>query len=297
MKFNFKNIFNFSSINNQDFDLSLLRAKPQLDGKKFSIVDFYYNFFQPSDYFHAYVGDEKAGRSCTYYWDSFDSFEKFEKNIQLNKDLKYYLDHPIEYSINKLAHRNFKELEQFDDTIDLCLGDSYTFGVGLHREHIWTSLLEKDNDIEVYNGALPGSGILTWYRTLRYISSKKTIRNLYILIPIGFARYEYYDPAVNNYKELNVYIPTFEKEEGLWPLMAEENISFMFAMGIDAVEGFCNRNNINFYFVTSKDIMMEKDLEGSYKEKNIPARDNRHFDTHYHLKILDIFKKKVGKLA
>lgn len=293
MKFNLKNIVASSGVNSQDFDLSLLRYKPELDGKKFGILDYYFNFYQPSSYFHAYIDEQKAGKACSYYWDTFDTFEKFEKNIQVNKELEYYIDHPIKYTINKLSHRNYKELDQFDDTIDLCLGDSYTFGVGLHREHIWPTLLEEHSNIEIYNAALPGSGILTWYRTLRYICSKKSVRNVYAFIPIGFPRYEFYDPNFDNYKQLNVHLPHFENQKSYWPLMVDENISLLYAIGVDAIEGFCNRNNINFYFITSKDTMMEK-LEKEYEEKNIPARDNRHFDTYYHKKIIELFKKKVG---
>jgi|AntAceMinimDraft_13_1070369.scaffolds.fasta_scaffold01235_12 hypothetical protein len=64
---------------------------------------------------------------------------------------------PITYNFNSLGYRT-KEINQLDNNFLLTFGCSYTEGVGLRTDQIWTDHISKYLSLDLYNAAKQASG-------------------------------------------------------------------------------------------------------------------------------------------
>lgn len=94
----------------------------------------------------------------TVFYLSTDSKEVFKKNKAImGPDWKYY-NNPIEYKFNSAGYRT-KEINDLETDFVLTFGCSYTEGVGLHTEDIWTHHVSEYLGYDLYNHAKGGTGM------------------------------------------------------------------------------------------------------------------------------------------
>jgi hypothetical protein len=121
------------------------------------------------------------------FWMSPDSQEKFIKNPRPG-----YTETSIIYKHNSHGFRSKEfELDSEKPSI-LCVGDSFTYGIGVKEEHAWPSIIaESFPSHNVYNLGIPGAA---WDTITRYIVNASELFNtkLVLIYWPEVVRYELY---------------------------------------------------------------------------------------------------------
>lgn len=122
--------------------------------------------------------EEDANTSIWYT--STDDKETFKKNKTiLGKDWKYY-DNPILYKFNSSGYRT-KEISELSNKFMLVFGCSYTEGIGLHTEDIWTHHVSTYLQHDLYNHAKGGTGMdIQYYNGTLWNMSRRSKPELVI---------------------------------------------------------------------------------------------------------------------
>jgi len=140
--------------------------------------------------------------------DSEKLWEKRKKNSILvrevgdtmsltQREVDYYIDHPILYSVNSMNFRGPGIFEEGKKHV-LFLGDSHVSGVGLHYKHTASCYLNDYYTKQGYNFinlGIHGSGRETCYRLLAYYAHFYDIRKVFIFSPHPY-RYEFREPYI-----------------------------------------------------------------------------------------------------
>ena len=102
-------------------------------------------------------------------WVGADFESTFEENIKKYPEyLQYYVDNPITYKVNKQYFRStFDFKPNKKKKVNLFLGCSHTFGIGLHWEHTWPYLLSQNLDEDIINLGVPGGCMEVSYINLK----------------------------------------------------------------------------------------------------------------------------------
>lgn len=205
--------------------------------------------------------------SGTFEWIPSDSYQKFTQNLTKhseNKDsmfyrsLMFYKDNPIVYSINKEGFRD-DPLDTKPQEVDLYLGCSFTFGIGVHTENTWVYKVQKYLNFPSINASVPGSGVMTHYRMLVMLSSKFKIRNVFHFTDFEQSRVEWYKEVLDKNKSfLTKYKNMIPSDVEFSPDLMENvfnsrNITYMQHLCKYAMKGFCQDANINLYTVYHSD--------------------------------------------
>ncbi len=125
-----------------------------------------------------YLYDSKiVGYTKDFSFEKFsntDTESLFLKNLKLKGSDWEYQSIDITYNRNSLGHRE-REISEIDlDNYILCVGCSYTEGIGLLKEHRYSDLIKKHLNIDVYNLGLGGAGNdLTFNNTINWINNYK----------------------------------------------------------------------------------------------------------------------------
>jgi len=91
------------------------------------------------------------------YFHSTDYEELYQKNkIEKGSDW-YYYDNEIEYKFNSWGYRT-KEFDDLEKDYLLTFGCSYTEGIGLHYEDMWSTKLSKVLNLDIFNLGSGGNG-------------------------------------------------------------------------------------------------------------------------------------------
>ena len=226
--------------------------------------------------------------------------------------LDYYTKNPISYNLNSYQFRS----DEFssNESGNVFLGCSDTFGVGQLWEHTWPYILSKmafPND-KIYNLGVPGAGSDTPFRILNSLKDKIKIKNIFHWLPTRH-RYEIYMgndliKPKDLLNEIKINVNGIDKVYGrgftqIYPqheatysgLFANEYIAnclstnTMLALtdlkNILAIKSIANSLGVNYY-VANNDVHIGKYNESTYgsvygylKENNIPnllARDLSH---------------------
>jgi hypothetical protein len=224
-------------------------------------------------------------------WIPTDTKELFEKNLQDPKQkikLKQYewLDKKITYNLNSYGFRTteFTETEKF-----IALGCSFTFGVGLPEEEIWTSLLSNQLNLPNWNLGVNGGSSDTSYRLAKYFIPMLRPKFVVMLEPPG-NRLE-----ICNHGSPNIVTGTNNQAWGdqhflkTW-FFYDENNYLRAEKNKQAIAYLCNQYNIDFYCYNSDCITMHNNTSF--------ARDLKHPGTAAHIKFAncvyqDIVNKKT----
>ena len=127
-----------------------------------------------------------------------DPLQPFESKVGLRqKELDYYTEYPIDYSVNKMGFRGPGYPEKGAKHI-FFLGDSHVSGVGLHYKHTVSGYLNDYYTSLGYrfvNMGVHGSGLETCYRLLAYYTQIYDVEKVFVFSPHPY-RYEYRQPLI-----------------------------------------------------------------------------------------------------
>lgn len=104
--------------------------------------------------------------NSTRYFYSTDDENSFKKNRDiLGKDW-YYYDKEIKYEYNSWGYRT-KDFYDLKSNYIITFGCSFTEGIGLHYDDIWTTKIAKELNCDVFNLGVGGTGPdFSMYNTL-----------------------------------------------------------------------------------------------------------------------------------
>jgi hypothetical protein len=104
------------------------------------------------------------------YFNSTDSEELYQKNKIEKGSNWYYYDNEIEYKFNSWGYRS-KEFDDLDKDYLLTFGCSYTEGIGLHYEDMWSTKLSKVLNLDIFNLGSGGNGAdFQMYNTILFFN-------------------------------------------------------------------------------------------------------------------------------
>jgi len=94
----------------------------------------------------------------TMEFNSTDNEYEYIKNKEKLGKEWYYYDKKIEYKYNSWGYR-CKEFNQLNDDYILTFGCSFTEGIGLDYNDMWTTKLSKETGLDVFNMGMGGTGV------------------------------------------------------------------------------------------------------------------------------------------
>jgi|APGre2960657404_1045060.scaffolds.fasta_scaffold00682_2 hypothetical protein len=104
------------------------------------------------------------------YFNSTDYEDLYLKNKNEKGPDWYYYDNEIEYKFNSWGYRT-KEFDDLDKDYLLTFGCSYTEGIGLHYDDMWSTKLSKTLNIDLFNlGAGGTSPDFQMYNTILFFN-------------------------------------------------------------------------------------------------------------------------------
>jgi hypothetical protein len=227
------------------------------------------NFFAAPHFMRNEELVDSTENTKTFKWSGFDDEPTFNSNIKTySKELSCFVDNPVYYTLNSDNFRVSRSFESFgNQQVDIALGCSLTFGLGMYEEFTWPSILGNMLGIPVLNLGINGGGIDQSYINLNKVIDKLNVRNVYHLQPI-YARYYAYlhdfenikgssyshvtlNPIWENEALESVYSEYYRKQI----LTEQDYINFNHKRGTDAVQGLCAKRDVKYYFID--DILFE----------------------------------------
>ena len=119
-----------------------------------------------------------AEQNKTLYWKASDTENKFKTKLKEKPEaVSYWKDKSIEYRYNNYGFRTYDDFNKDDEGI-VCLGCSFTEGIGLPLEYNW---LEGEYDNEVSPKAIHFTNGGPWHKYWNGDYKQKWI-NIYIYL-------------------------------------------------------------------------------------------------------------------
>ena len=224
------------------------------------------------------------------FWRGSDSEDNFLNNIGtpyrpfLKEQFDYWIGKEIEYRYNEYGFRT-------DDTFEgegiVCLGCSYTEGVGLPIEYNWGYKLAKHLKTKFFNLGQAALGLDSAYRLLLGFKDKLKFKNVFLLVPPPY-RYEWIlqdNKLIEPYLHVkNDLMQWLGQSMGSNSNIKDPNDKFFksFVFGgefndimhelktIDAIKGLCKDIGVNFYY---RSYSINQEERTQVRKDNIPARD------------------------
>jgi hypothetical protein len=103
------------------------------------------------------IADTLMANSTLNFYSTDDEESYIKNNKSKGRSWNYY-NSSIEYKFNSLGYRT-KEISNLAKNFLLTFGCSYSEGVGLHQNEIWTNYLAKDLNLDLYNHAKQATGV------------------------------------------------------------------------------------------------------------------------------------------
>lgn len=235
-------------------------------------------------------------------WVGTDCKKEFDKNLKkYSKWLQPFVNNPIRYNINKQNFRSkfdFKPDKDLD--VDLYLGCSHTFGVGMYEEYIWPKLVSKATGNTMINLGCSGHGISMSYINLKKYIDYYNVKNVFCYQPF-YGRYQVrnngkfdmfsFDTPAHLHK---IFHPFYVKDE----LSGYGSITNDVIKHVEAIEGVCRRKGVNFYYLCRWPEFQYTIFhfeDGTYMKDDIPARDLIHHSKHMYQELADRFINVYNK--
>ena len=253
---------------------------------------------------------QKASNGKYLEWLGNDYESTFKENYKKYPEyLEYYIKYPIKYYINKQYFRSKFDFEpDKSKKVNIFLGCSHTFGIGLHWEHTWPVLLSEKIGGEFINLGIPGGSIEASYITLKRFIDMYDVQNVFHLQPV-YARFLAFDKGKlssfiaiqeNIFRMLRVFFTEYYVKNLFHDpdYMVYSHIKYM-----ENIKYICQKRNIPYfynhivpYFTPPGHPSLKKLLIGQRKmdwKNNILARDLSHPPLSSTKKIADKFFKFV----
>ena len=228
-------------------------------------------------------------------------------------DLKIFVDHystnPITYEFNSDGIRD-EDLSLKPNEVNVHLGCSFTEGTGLPIEYTWPYFLDKHLNYPSINAGMGGTGLMTQFRILIYLSTRFKIKNVFHLFHTSSYRYEW--DLGNEKAEYGNYMfgedERFDKDT-MKLLSSHRNGKYLGITMLSAFIGFCKEHDINYFYYDfcggppgGHGIGKGTEFTELYKEETLVnrwARDLMHFGPKIQAEIAETFfnsyLEKVGK--
>jgi len=232
-------------------------------------------------------------------WFPPDKENSFDIHYRLYPEmLKFYKDNPIVYKINNYACRcNFDFKRNKDLKVDIFLGCSHTFGIGLHEKHLWWNKVTEYTNYTPINLAVGGCSMEEQFIRLARVIDYFNVQNVIWFAP-HFYRYTYNNGDLFRTFNINEYILTREGPAGDYPyeewyirhsLLEDDYSAYYNWKHATAVSGLCLQRDIPFFLkhmvrFDPEDLIIREfndngvvtNVEQFNKEVVIPARDIVH---------------------
>lgn len=104
------------------------------------------------------------------HWHINETLEQFIQNCKKHPEkMQGWHKESVSYTLNKYGFRSHYDFDKFDRPKNtwLALGCSKTFGLGLPKQELYTSLLEKHFDCKIINLGIPGGSLDSCYRVCK----------------------------------------------------------------------------------------------------------------------------------
>ena len=220
--------------------------------------------------------DTKLGRSRK--WIGMDTKKLFDRNKKLypdNYSVKYFTDNPITYNLNSDFFRTPDDFNS-NDTGNIFLGCSHTFGTGHHIEDTWGYKLSNKIGGKFWNLSIGGSGFMAAFRVFMHFVDKLKVDNVFFYMQYPF-RYEYfYEGSWRRFGLWNFKEGVFDPNDPLAKTFYNHRTAFTISsMVLKSLSYECDKRGIDFYFDNRPPDTPIPDDELSDKNE-IRARDLRH---------------------
>jgi len=242
-------------------------------------------------------------------------FEEKNSKEAIKNGKTNFNEDDVTYEINELGYRTKHPIDKIKDSIGV-FGCSYTFGVGVPHEHIFTTILENKLGELVYNFGIPGGGIQKLTKSFTSINSLYKLKTAIFVLP-SFYRYEFINSSNKHLIEQSDFIPNFKPQdkEGVKNFdaiySAFDDITFLneYCKHLNIIKMYGKLSNTKIYFTTwcneTEELIKKYNIENfedkiffieSYDELmgkpvNDFARDGMHPSVRTHLKTAEIIHK------
>lgn len=191
-------------------------------------------------------------------WLANDFESTFEENIKKYPEyLQYYIDNPITYKVNKQYFRStFDFKPNKKKKVNLFLGCSHTFGVGLHWEHTWPYLLSQNLDEEIINLGVPGGCMEVSYINLKKYIDYYDVQNVFHLQQV-YARYlAFWKTKLESFISVQEHIfrvtrKWFKNDYVKQIFHDPDYMVYSHMRSLDAIKFVCRENSIPYFYKNS----------------------------------------------
>lgn len=224
-------------------------------------------------------------------WILPDDEHTYNRNMKINRDLMLKNEwdkRKITYHLNSEGFRS----DGFNlDSGIMFLGCSFTFGIGIEDEHLWTKRIANHYQMTHWNLGQPGSGSDTCFR-LGYhwipilkpqivVMMAPSTDRMEMIIPESSERVHYVGPW---FPELNPRDTYYDYA------MTQENGKLARTKNIKALRLICAQNNVKFVVKAFDDVL---DIP-EYRKRQDLGRDLEHPGIWGHDQIYQAFIKAIG---
>ena len=262
-----------------------------------------YRKLKSPEYFDNLLLANRGEPNVTKYWKDSDDRNKFIKKLKaepafvrtntgthkevIDKSLEYWEYKSIQYRYNNYGFRSDDDFNNTDEGI-VCLGCSFTEGIGLPIELNWGYLLAKQLGLKHYNLGQGALGLDSAFRLLLGYKDKLKFKNVFLLVPPPY-RYEW---IIGDNELFKPYIKDKHQDFMQWlgqsaggstPIDNKHEKffkSFIFGSeyqdtihtikSVAAIKGLCSELGVNLFITNCKLLRREKE---KYKNIGIPSRD------------------------
>ena len=280
------------------------------------IVHPFYNFLKSVphkfNYFHYETELDEVGGDVSGQWPDdlhYKEIDRISNHIKNNpiraKKYNWITSegniHWPTYHTNKFGFRTSLE---YKNGTSIALGCSYTFGLGVHEEHIWPYLLSKEIDKDIINLGVCGGSMDSSYRILKAYLEEYTPEYVFISIPSVLRQELFYRRDDNKIGTLRI-MPNISKwieddtEKKAYDISfkyfysLDENLYLNFYKNLEAIRYLCSVNGVKLIEQLNHAMYNEMAEQHNITFEKTPSFDILHYGPEVHELISNEFKKLI----